>query len=149
MPFERNKIKVASTAAKRNAPTLRKTPTAPEKRLWMLLRQRLPLERTHFRRQMALGSYVVDFVCLSSKLIIEVDGEQHGTDAGQRYDLARTNWLETQGFRVLRFTNAQVMTEPDMVVDTIYAALIIGDEPGRSPPTPIPSPQGGGEEPFL
>jgi very-short-patch-repair endonuclease len=149
MPFERNKAKVASTAAKRNAPTLRKALTAPEKRLWMLLRQRPPLERTHFRRQMALGSYVVDFVCLRSRIVIEVDGEQHGAYAAQRYDLARTNWLEAQGFRVLRFSNAQVMTEADMVIDTIYAALTIGDEPGRSPPTPIPSPRGGGEEPAL
>jgi very-short-patch-repair endonuclease len=146
MPFERNKTKVASVSAKRNAPTLRKALTAPEKRLWTLLRQRLPQERTHFRRQMALGSYVVDFVCLRSGIVIEVDGEQHGTDAAQRYDLARTNWLEAQGFRVLRFTDGQVMTEADSVIDTIYAALTIGDEPGRSPPTPIPSPRGGGEE---
>ncbi|MBX9912240.1 MAG: endonuclease domain-containing protein [Beijerinckiaceae bacterium] len=143
MPFERDKTKVASAAARRNAPTLRKALTVPEKRLWMLLRQRLPLEQTQFRRQMAFGSYVVDFVCLRSRIVIEVDGEQHGTDAAQRYDLARTNWLEAQGFRVVRFTNAQVMTEADMVIDTIHAALTLGDEPGRSPPHPYPLPARG------
>jgi very-short-patch-repair endonuclease len=91
---------------------------------------------------------VLDFVCLRRRLVIEVDGDQHGTDAALAYDIVRTNWLEAHGFRVLRFTNAQVMTEVEMVVDTIYAALTIGDEPGRSPPTPIPSPRGGGEEPV-
>lgn len=93
---------------------------------------------------MAIGPYVVDFVCLSRRLIVEVDGNQHGTEAALRYDAERTRWLGTQGFHVLRFTNRQVMTESEMVIDTIFAALTGGLELCPSPPTPSPSPQGGG-----
>jgi very-short-patch-repair endonuclease len=147
MPWVQAKDRVASGAAKRNAPTLRRITTEPEKRLWMLLRKRLPQEGQHFRRQVALGSYVVDFACFSAHLIIEVDGDRHGYDAALRYDAQRSTWLETQGFRVLRFTNRQVMTEAEMVIDTIFAALSGSIEFCPSTPTPIPSPQGGGEEP--
>ncbi|SEK35185.1 Very-short-patch-repair endonuclease [Bosea lupini] len=146
MPWVQAKDRVAGEAAKRNAATLRRSQTEPEKRLWMLLRKRLPQEGRHFRRQAALGSYVVDFVCFSARLIIEVDGDQHGSDTAVRYDAKRSAWLETQGFRVLRFTNRQVMIDADMVVDTIFAALTNSPEPGHTTPTPSPSPQGGGEE---
>lgn len=146
MPWGQAKDRVAGRTAQRNAPTLRRTQTEPEKRLWMLLRKRLPQEGRHFRRQVALGSYVVDFVCFSAHLAIEVDGDQHGHDAAARYDAQRSAWLESQGFRVLRFTNRQVMTDADMVVDTIFAALANSPEPGHTTPTPNPSPQGGGEE---
>lgn len=146
MPWMQPKTQVASVAARRNAPTLRRALTDPEKRLWTLLRKRLPQEDTHFRRQVALGPYVADFVCLNAKLVIEVDGDQHGYDGALRYDAQRSTWLEVHGFRVIRFTNRQVMTEAEMVVDTIFAALINTREPSRSTPTPSPSPQGGGEE---
>lgn len=146
MPWVQAKDHVASGAAKRNAPTLRRVPTGPEKRLWMLLRKRLPQEGQHFRRQVALGSYVVDFVCFGARLIIEVDGDQHGYDAAVRYDTQRSTWLESQGFHVLRFANRQVMADTDMVVDTTFAALTNNPEPSHTTPTPSPSPQGGGEE---
>ncbi|MFC5419220.1 MAG: hypothetical protein DI537_35500 [Stutzerimonas stutzeri] len=146
MPWVQAKDRIASGAAKRNAPTLRRAPTQPEKRLWMLLRRRLPQQGRHFRRQVALGSYVVDFVCFGAHLVIEVDGDQHGHDVAARYDAERSTWLESQGFRVLRFTNRQVMTDADMVVDTIFAALTNNLEPSHTTPTPNPSPQGGGEE---
>jgi very-short-patch-repair endonuclease len=149
MPFVRDKKAAASPSARRHAPSLRRTLTGPEKKLWMLLRKRLPQEDTHFRRQVALGSYVVDFLCLSARLIVEVDGDQHGAEKALRYDEARTNWLEAGGFRVLRFTNRQVMTEADMVLDTIRAALIGTLEFRPAPPTPLPSPRGGGEEPHI
>jgi very-short-patch-repair endonuclease len=71
----------------------------------MLLRKRLPQEGTHFRRQVALGPYVADFICLAAKLVIELDGDQHGTDKALRYDADRTAWLEANGLTVLRFTN--------------------------------------------
>lgn len=145
MPWMQAKNRVATPAARRNAPKLRKASTDPEKRLWHLLRTRLPLEGTHFRRQVALGPYVVDFVCLSGKLVIELDGDQHGADEALRYDAARTRWLEGQGLRVLRLTNREVMTEPDAVLDTILAALSGQLETCPSPPTPGPSPRGGGE----
>lgn len=96
---------------------------------------------------MAIGPYVVDFVCLGARLVIEVDGDQHGEERALLYDAKRSTWLESQGLRVLRFTNWQVMTESQMVIDTVYAALTGHDEFCPTPPTPIPSPRGGGEEP--
>ncbi|WID96890.1 DUF559 domain-containing protein [Bosea vestrisii] len=142
--FMRERPKAASAAAGTNAPKLRRSLTEPEKRLWTLLRKRLPQNGTHFRRQVALGSYVVDFACLSKLLIIEVDGDQHGRSTAVAYDAERTAWLVARGFCVLRFTNRQVMTEADIVIDTIHAALSGDLELCPSPPTPSPSPQGGG-----
>lgn len=147
MRYERDKPAIATTSARSNAGKLRKTLTEPEMRLRALLRWRLPRESTHFRRQMAIGPYVVDFICLGARLVIEVDGDQHGEDRALRYDAERSAWLEAQGLRVLRFTNRQVMTEGEMVIDTLYAALTGHGEPCPTPPAPIPSPRGGGEEP--
>ena len=122
-----------------NARSLRRTLTEPETRLWRHLRKRLPLTDTHFRRQVAIGSYVADFCCHGAKLVVEVDGGQHTTDDATAYDSRRTAFLAGQGFRVLRFSNAEVMQNMEAVLDTIYAAL------ARTTPTPSPSPQGGGE----
>jgi very-short-patch-repair endonuclease len=146
MPWMQAKARDATAAAKRNVPKLRRSVTDPEKRLWMLLRKRLPQEGTHFRRQVALGPYVADFICLAAKLVIELDGDQHGTDKALRYDADRTAWLEANGLTVLRFTNRQIMTEAEMVIDTISAALSGRLDRCPSPPTPSPSPQGRGEE---
>lgn len=140
MPWMQPKSRAAAPAAKRNAPTLRRNQTEPEKRLWALLRRRLPQEGTHFRRQVAFGPYVVDFACLTARLIIEIDGDQHGTEQALRYDAARTAWLAAQGYRVLRFSNRQITTEADMVLDTVFAALSGQLEPCPSTPTPGPSP---------
>lgn len=147
MRYERDKPTIATAPARSNARKLRETLTEPEKRLWALLRRRLPQEGTHFRRQMAIGPYVVDFICLGARLVLEVDGDQHGEEKALRYDAERSAWLEAQGLKVLRFTNRQVMTESEMVIDTIHAALIGHGAPCSTPPTPIPSPRGGGEEP--
>jgi len=125
--------------AKSNAGRLRRTLTEPEKRLWWHLRNRLPMSGTHFRRQVAIGSYIADFCCLGTRLVIEVDGGQHTTDQAIIYDNQRTAYLESQGLRVLRFTNHEVMQSMNSVLDTIHAALV------RATPTPSPSPQGGGE----
>jgi very-short-patch-repair endonuclease len=113
--------------------------TEPEKRLWWHLRHRVPSEGTHFRRQVPIGSFVVDFCCLKARLVVEVDGNQHGFDENILQDAERSQKLEAQGYRVLRFTNREVMTSIDVVLDTILAGL------GRTPPTPNPSPRGGGE----
>jgi very-short-patch-repair endonuclease len=113
--------------------------TEPERRLWWHLRHRLPVEGSHFRRQVVIGPYIADFCCLRARLIVEVDGNQHGFDAEIAYDARRTAYLEEQGFRVVRFSNRDVMTEIEVVLDTVYAAL------ARATSTPNPSPQGGGE----
>ena len=103
---------------------MRRQLTEPEKKLWWHLRHRLPTtEETHFRRQVPLGSYVVDFCCLRERLVIEVDGNQHGFDEHGQRDAVRTIGLERQGFRVLRFSNRDVMTSIDVVLETIFAAL--------------------------
>jgi very-short-patch-repair endonuclease len=97
--------------------------TEPEKRLWWHLRHRLPVEGSHFRRQVAIGPYVADFCCLTARLVVEVDGNQHGFDANLARDDARTAVLAAEGFHVLRFANADVTRAIDAVLDTIAAAL--------------------------
>jgi very-short-patch-repair endonuclease len=87
------------------------------------------MARGHFRRQVPIGSYVADFCCLTSRLIIEVDGHQHGYDANAAHDERRTSYLGNHGFRVIRFTNREVMTAIEIVLDSILAALNAGSLP--------------------
>ena len=74
-----------------------------------------------FRRQVPIGPYIVDFVCHSARLIIEVDGGQH--DPSSPDEIARTGFLIREGYRVLRVWNNAVLSNPDGVYDTIIAAL--------------------------
>jgi very-short-patch-repair endonuclease len=99
---------------------LRKNLTDAERTLWNILRKR-QLSGCKFRRQVPIGSYIVDFVCLENKLVIEVDGGQH-TEL-ESYDAGRTAWLEREGFRVIRFWNNQVLTDTDSVQDAIWMAV--------------------------
>jgi very-short-patch-repair endonuclease len=115
---------------------MRAAPTEAEKKLWWHLRHRLAVPGTHFRRQVRLGKYIVDFVCHDARLIIEVDGGQH--DERSVADAQRTLFLEAEGYRVLRFWNNDVLANTDGVLQVIQAAI-------TSTPTPDPSPQGGGE----
>ncbi len=117
----------------KHAKSMRLAMTEPECKLWKAMRRRMPLEGTHFRRQVPIGPYIVDFCCLSAKLIVEVDGNQHGTEDAQRRDAIRTNALEAQGFRVLRFSNAAIYTELTSVLDTIAAAMPPFPNPARCP----------------
>ena len=103
-----------------NARRLRKTPTEAEMRLWFRLRRKR-IDGRRFRRQVPLGSYVVDFACLEAKLVVEVDGGQHAERIDA--DAARTAWLEGRGYRVLRFWNNDVLANTDGVIETIRAAL--------------------------
>ena len=99
---------------------LRKTPTDAEKVLWKHLRLR-QVEGHKFRRQQPLGPYIVDFVCLDRKLIVEVDGGQHLEQSAS--DAKRTAWLEGRGFRLLRYWNDQVLKEPEAVTEAIWNAF--------------------------
>lgn len=86
---------------------LRKNQTPQEIILW----SRLRANRFHnlkFRRQYPLGKYIIDFVCLEKKLIIELDGWQHKEENQERYDNIRTEFLESCGFKVLRFWNNDI-----------------------------------------
>ena len=99
---------------------LRKAPTDAERALWKHLRLR-QAGGYKFRRQQPIGHYIVDFVCLEQKLVIELDGGQHSQQVD--YDLARSEFLASQGFRVLRFWNNQVLKQPDAVKAAILEAL--------------------------
>ena len=98
---------------------LRHKPTDAETRLWLKLRE-INLDGTKFRRQHPFGKYVVDFVSLPKKLIIEVDGSQHIEKKNFEHDAKRTMWLDGQGFRVLRFWDNDVLQNTDAVVSKIF-----------------------------
>ncbi|HET6388493.1 endonuclease domain-containing protein [Hyphomicrobium sp.] len=101
---------------------LRKTPTSSEKRLWNELRK-LRASGYHFRRQHPIDGFIVDFACLSQKLIIEVDGAQHQLPENSRSDAARDARLQWLGYRVLRIGNGDIRDRLDGVVLEILAAL--------------------------
>jgi very-short-patch-repair endonuclease len=98
---------------------LRKQPTDAEMRLWSRLRRR-QVGGHRFRRQVPVGPFVVDSACLEARLVIEVDGGQH---VGSERDAVRTEWLEGQGFRILRFWNDEVLRSTDDVVEAVRSAL--------------------------
>ena len=95
--------------------------TDAERLLWSKLRKRQVLG-SRFRRQHPVGGYIVDFVCIEAKLIIEVDGGQHAEQ--QRYDDARTDWLSNQGYRVIRFWNHEILTNFEAVMETIVREVV-------------------------
>jgi very-short-patch-repair endonuclease len=99
---------------------LRRDMTEAEKVVWRLLRAR-QLEGYKFRRQQPLGRYIIDFVCFSHRLIIEVDGGQHSDPT--RYEEERTRFLEGEGFRVLRFWNNEVLENSEGVCAHILEVL--------------------------
>jgi very-short-patch-repair endonuclease len=101
---------------------LRHKPTDAETQLWLKLRE-INLEGTKFRRQHPFGKYIVDFVSLPKKLIIEVDGSQHIEKKNFEHDAKRTMWLEGQGFRVLRFWDNDVLQNTDTVVSKIFESI--------------------------
>ena len=94
--------------------------TEAELRLWFYLR-RSQIPGSRFRRQHPIGPFIADFVCLRSKLIVEVDGSQHG-DRRRLHDERRDAWLQSRGYRVLRFWNHDVFRNIDSVIDTIAHA---------------------------
>jgi very-short-patch-repair endonuclease len=126
---------------RKTAKNLRANTTAAEDILWRHLR-RLELTGSHFRRQVPIGPYVADFACLKQRLIIEVDGSQHGNDIDRRRDEIRTHWLNSEGYRVMRFWNNEVMNETEAVMEAIYGATAV--TPPRLPAAGDPPPQGEG-----
>ena len=111
---------------------LRSNMSDAEQALWHLLRCR-QISRLKFRRQYPLGDYILDFVCLENKLVIEVDGGQHGQQAG--YDESRTQKLQAAGFHVLRFWNNEVLKEIESVKEKIWLAA---QELQSHPPPNLP-----------
>jgi len=111
MPADRERLT-------RYAKTMRHDPVFNERVLWKLLRNRR-LGDLKFRRQVPIGRYIADFLCLRHRLIVEADGPTHEDNL---YDLERDTWLREQGFRVLRFQNATIEQRPRDVLDAILGA---------------------------
>ena len=111
---------------------LRNNATDAERVLWNALSNR-KVAGQRFNRQVCIGSFVCDFVARSARLIVEVDGGQHATDT---LDATRTAWLESQGYRVLRFWNHDVLANVEGVAAEIEKAL-------KALPQPLP--HAGGE----
>jgi len=105
---------------KQRSRDLRKNLTDAEQKLWQKLRNK-QINAHKFRRQFVIGNYIVDFICLDKRLVIEVDGGQHMDNVD--YDLQRDEWLKSQNFKVLRFWNNQVLNEIDSVLEVIVKNL--------------------------
>jgi 5-methyltetrahydrofolate--homocysteine methyltransferase len=101
---------------------MRNEPTQTESLIWESL-SRKKLEGYKFRRQHIIGAYIADFVCLEKNLIIEIDGLIHQLPYNLASDIQRTEWLNTQGFEVIRFTNDEVSTNLGEVLDKILQVL--------------------------
>lgn len=99
-----------------NAKSLRRTQTDAEQKLWYHLRAHRFMGKK-FKRQKPMGRYVVDFVCLEEKLIIELDGGQHAENV--EYDSERDSWLRNEGYTVLRFWNNEMLNEMEGVLERI------------------------------
>ena len=114
------------------AKTLRQSRTDAEGLLWHYLRRK-QLDGYKFRRQQPIGPYIVDFACMSRKLVIELDGGQHAER--HDYDEKRDDYLRGKGYRILRFWNNEVFQNCMDVLEAVYQALV-------GPPPHQPSPAG-------
>jgi very-short-patch-repair endonuclease len=104
-------------AAKSRARAMRRDPTEAERKLWCALRDRR-MQMLKFRRQAPIGFYIVDFLCVAHQLVVEADGSQH---AESRQDAVRDQWLTREGYRILRFSNRDILTARENVLATIAA----------------------------
>ncbi|HEX4553617.1 MAG TPA: endonuclease domain-containing protein [Xanthobacteraceae bacterium] len=136
------KLRVRSRALRRNL-------TDAERVIWYAVRAHR-LNGASFRRQTPIGPFIVDFVCHDARLIIEIDGGQHFEAQNEKRDARRDRFLASKGYRVLRFSNHDVMTNRHGVVEAIDAALAGGNPQTTTPqaasPSP-PSPASGGGRP--
>ena len=107
---------------KEKAKKMRNQPTEAEKMLWNILANK-GLEGYKFRRQHIIGQYIVDFICLEKRLIIEVDGSVHNVQEQIEHDQLRTEWLESKGFKIVRFTNKQVLLDSLNTIEIIRKEL--------------------------
>ena len=118
----------------KTAKALRKRSTDVERLLWRYLRAK-QIGGLKFRRQQPIGQYIVDFACFEKKIVIEVDGGQHAVE--RRKDTERDEWLRSQGFKVLRFWNNEVLTNTQGVLEIIRISCL-----SHPPLNPLPSREG-------
>jgi len=123
-PRSAEREEAAGGGTESRARSLRKSATDAERILWAALRP-LRNQGLHFRRQAPIGRYIVDFACHRSKIVVELDGSQHGEDANLRHDAERTMFLNSRGYRVLRFWNLDVFRNRDGVAEAIVRAAQI------------------------
>src|SRR5215470_1355910 len=127
------------------ARVLRSDMTEAERRVWRQLRAHR-FQGASFRRQFPIGSYIVDFVCLDARLIVEIDGGQH---AEAERDLQRDEWLRSQGFRILRFWNDDVLRNlrgalariSEALSSPVPPSLTLPRKGGGDRPSPLDDPQ--------
>lgn len=110
----------SSILTQKRAKALRRAMTQPERTLWAMLRR--DQQGMHFRRQHALGPYILDFYCASAKLCVEVDGPVHHTQ--RAHDARRDAWLTQHGIRTLRFTTEELDRRPAVVLARIREAAV-------------------------
>jgi len=134
---------------RRRAKQLRGSMTRAETLLWRYLKAHR-LETLSFRRQAPIGPYIVDFVCHSARLVVEVDGASHDFESRQHRDHIRDAWLGTRGYLVLRFSDADVrrtlagvLRRIQEIAQARLCAKVI--EESATTPLPNPPPQGGRE----
>jgi very-short-patch-repair endonuclease len=124
------------------AKQLRRAMTRAETLLWRHLKAHR-LAMLGFRRQSPMGNYIADFVSHSTKLVVEVDGESHDFESRLRHDQKRDAWFASRGYRVLRFTNDDVMRNLEGVV------LAIGQAAEQAAPPTLTLPRKGGGNPSA
>jgi len=122
------------------ARSLRRSLTDAERIVWYGVRAHR-LNGAGFRRQAPIGPYIVDFVSHAAKLIVEIDGGQHFEDEQEKRDARRTHFFERKGYRVLRFSNLDVMSNRSGVLETIAGAV----QAAAAPSLPSPASGGGGK----
>jgi very-short-patch-repair endonuclease len=109
---------------------MRKEMSEPETRMWLALRAKR-FESVKFRRQKVVGNYIVDFAARDPMLVVEIDGDSHGETAV--YDADRTRYLESCGYRVVRFGNSDVMTNLEGVLTELQRVIATSPLPTLSP----------------
>ncbi len=129
-----------SSKLRANARALRRNSTDAERIIRSELRDHR-LNGAGFRRQVPVGNYIADFMCHAAKLVIELDGGQHFSDHAEQVDSARSAAIEAKGFRLLRFSNYDVITNRTGVLETIAAAIA-----ARAPTLTLPRKRGRGQE---
>jgi very-short-patch-repair endonuclease len=133
-----SRVRRVSDSVVEAARAMRHAPTAAEEALWRVLRDR-KRAGVKFRRQHPIGRFVLDFYSPELKLVVEVDGAHHDLDRDR--DEARTAFLASGGYRVLRFRNAEVMEDPARLLRSLHRAIDLC----RTVPNPLPELGEGGE----
>jgi very-short-patch-repair endonuclease len=127
------------------AKQLRRTMTRAETLRWRYLKAHR-LSHLGFRRQVPMGNYIADFIAHSCQLVIEVDGESHNFQERLQNELQRDEWFASRGYRVLRFTNKDVLKN----LEGVAQAILLAVEQGSPPSLPLPRKGGGnGDSGFL